>query len=396
MKLYDHQQQLLDEDPSRCGIWWGTGSGKTKMALLLAQGRTLVVAPKTIVEDGTWGREFIETGGKEIKVLSKETFRRDHASLPMYDTVILDEAHTFAGATPALRYRKGKPVPKTSLLFEAAAAYLAAKPPKRLYLLTATPIRSPMSVWALAQLLGHFWDFYKFRDAFYIRLNMPGREVWQPRKDSFTKDRLAKAVQKLGSVWKLSDGFDVPEQTDITKACLLTAGQKALIRDLPLEYPNPLVLIGKRHQAEQGESKCEAVSDLQAEFGKVIVYCRYIEQIRQMEEYFKTQKITTLTLTGTTRERRSFMQSAERMEEGVAIIQSSISAGYELPSFSCMVFASCSWSWVDYVQAKGRILRANALKKNLYVHLVSGEVDKAVLAALGEKKDFSERVFTTT
>jgi superfamily II DNA or RNA helicase len=147
------------------------------------------------------------------------------------------------------------------------------------------------------------------------------------------------------------------------------------------------------HQEEQGESKCVAIEDLYHEFGKVLVFARYTQQLSDMEKYFADRKIQTWRLDGQTKNRKVFMQSAEKANEGIALVQASISSGYELPSFSCVVFASCSWSYVDYEQAKGRVLRANALKKNLYVHLIAGEVDKEVLAALTLKKDFNERIF---
>jgi superfamily II DNA or RNA helicase len=173
----------------------------------------------------------------------------------------------------------------------------------------------------------------------------------------------------------------------------MTKEQKDAIKALPLEFPSPLVLVGKMHQEEQGESKCVAIEDLYHEFGKVLVFARYTQQLSDMEKYFADRKIQTWRLDGQTKNRKVFMQSAEKANEGIALVQASISSGYELPSFSCVVFASCSWSYVDYEQAKGRVLRANALKKNLYVHLIAGEVDKEVLAALTLKKDFNERIF---
>ena len=55
--LYKHQQIIIDEDKKKCGIFLGTGSGKTRIALLLAQGKILIVAPKTQILDSNWERE---------------------------------------------------------------------------------------------------------------------------------------------------------------------------------------------------------------------------------------------------------------------------------------------------------------------------------------------------
>jgi hypothetical protein len=49
---------------------------------------------------------------------------------------------------------------------------------------------------------------------------------------------------------------------------------------------------------------------------------------------------------------------------------------------------------VDRVQAEGRILRANHLKKNLYIDLVvRGGVDEAVMECIKQKKSFDERLY---
>ena len=160
MELYKHQKSILKDDPKKCLIAWGTGSGKTATALMLAEGNTLVIAPKTTRDDKTW-QNNLKKLGKDVKltVISKEEIRRDYMSLPAFDTLIIDEAHTIAGVTPNVKYKNRKPYPKTSQLFEACHSYIKMNKPKRLYLLTATPIRSPMSVLALAWLLDKEIDF---------------------------------------------------------------------------------------------------------------------------------------------------------------------------------------------------------------------------------------------
>ena len=154
MKLFKHQQDIIDADPKKCGIFHGTGGGKTLTALSLARGKTLVICPKTLRDDKTWERN-LEKLGKQIPltVLSKEDFRRDWEKLPKFDTVIMDEAHTLTGVTPAIRHRNKVAEPKTSQLFDACMGYIKKHDPERLYLLTATPIRNPMAVYGLGLLL---------------------------------------------------------------------------------------------------------------------------------------------------------------------------------------------------------------------------------------------------
>lgn len=396
MQLYNHQKKILDDDFPKHGIFLQTGGGKTRVALSLARGTTLVVAPKTQVLDGNWEREYKKMGATfPLTVMSKEAFRRDNKTLRRYDTLIIDEAHTVAGVTPFTRSVKRVERPKASQLWEAVMAYIERTKPARIYPVTATPIRSPMSVWALARILGKTWDFYEFRKAFYTEVRMPGRSVWMPNKSQAAKERLGRVVASIGWVGQLSDWFDVPEQIDRTMYCPLSKEQEEAIDLLPLEYPMPLTLVGKTHEAEQGMSKVEKIEELREEFGKVLVFARYTAQIDAIHDHFLKKGIPAFTLTGKTKDRAAFVRAAEAMVEGVAIVQSSIAAGFELPSISCVIFASCDWSIVNYTQARGRVLRANALKRNLNVHLVSGDVDRAVLKALQDKQDFTEKMYIT-
>jgi hypothetical protein len=59
-----------------------------------------------------------------------------------------------------------------------------------------------------------------------------------------------------------------------------------------------------------------------------------------------------------------------------------------------MIFASRTYSFVDYDQALGRIQRVNNIKHNLYISLVVKDgVDEAVDKALAGKQDFNERLY---
>lgn len=424
MNLYAHQKKIIDENPAKAGLFMGTGSGKTRIALMLAKDTTLVIAPKTQVEDRNWEREYrkivIETVKKyhkreqvktfrdNLTVMSKEAFRRDAIALPRFNTVIVDEAHTCLGVTASIRWRHKQPIPKSSQIFEALEAYIARTKPDRFYLCTATIIRSPMTVWAAAKLLGEKWSWYEFRNTYYVRLPMPGREVFTPKSDSATKNRLAKAVRKIGYTGQLSDYFDVPDQSHKTIFLELTAKQNARIKALPLEYPDPLVLLGKTHSVENGvlngdefnaseafeNAKIDALKDLALEFPRMLVFAKYRAQIAQIASAMEDMGKKVLILTGDTKDRGKLISEANSSPEYVFIAQAQISAGYELPECPVMVFASMSYSVVDRIQGEGRILRANALKKNLYIDLVvRGGVDEAVYDSIRNKKDFNERIY---
>lgn len=416
MLFYEHQLKIINENPLKCGLFLGTGGGKTRTALALAEGKTMVIAPKTQVEDRNWQRERVELGMesgvnlniKGLEVISKETFRRDWMKLKGCDTLILEEAHTVLGVSPTQGWQKKQRVIKTSQVYAAVEAYIRKWKPNRIYIVTATPIRNPMCVWAAAQLLGKNWDFTKFRDAFYFRLPMPGREVYRPRTDTESRDRLAKAVQKLGYTGKLDEWFDVPPQIDKVVYVHLNKMQEARLKPLKVEYPDPLVYIGKRHQVENGvlagdeykepeefsNEKIDHILDLAVEFPKLVVFAKYLAQITQIKTALQKAGHTVYVLTGDTKDRGSVIKFANEHPNCVFIAQSQISSGYELPDFPCVVYASMSYSLVDLEQSRGRVLRANALKKNLYVYLVVKDgIDEQVYKTLMMKKDFNEAIF---
>lgn len=415
--LYDHQKKIIDEDKKRIGLFLGTGSAKTLTALHLAKGKILCVTPKLQFEEKNFQREADKWNlKKDIIHLSKEQFKKVWKTLPYFDTLILDEAHTMAGATPNIKWRNKQPYPKTSQMFEAIMGYIKNNRPERIYTLTATPIRSPMCVWGLSQILGAKWNFYDFREAFYIKLKKGFREFFIARTDKHTKERLGKAVRNIGYTGKLSDYFDVPNQIYKDVYVDKTDEQKQKLKEILTEFPDPLVQIGKRHQIENGvlrgdeysqselinDNKIEKLQDYALEFPKMIVFARYTEQIEKIKEALKDYNV--LTLQGKTKNRDQVLIEANKASECILIIQSQISAGYELPGptkehpdyvkFDAMIFASEDYSVINRVQAEGRTLRSNALNKNLYITLMTrGGIDEAVHKAVVNKVDFNERIY---
>lgn len=416
MKLYAHQKEIIDGDPKKCGLFLGTGSGKTRTALMLARGKTLVICPKTQWEDRNWVREaenFWEPERKfnPLSTVSKEKFRRDWEELAKtkWDTIIVDEAHTCLGATPNTRYIKKVATPKNSQIFDALQAFIARTNPDRIYLCTATIVKNPMTVWAAGTILGKKWSWDEWRSIFYTKLPMPGREVWAPRRDAATKDRLAHHVRSIGYIGRLEDFFDVPDQTFRTVHVELTEEQKKRIKEIRFEYPDPIVQIGKKHQIENGilsgnefsesetfsNQKIEKLLELAEEFPRMVVFAKYTAQIEAIRSAMETLGRKVYILSGSTKNRGELILEALKNPEYVFICQSQISAGWELPECPVVVFASKTYSFVDYSQALGRVQRANNIKKNLYISLVvSGGVDDAIEKCIENKCDFDERVYT--
>lgn len=384
-KLYNHQIEIIQKDPKKCGLFLGTGSAKTRIALELAQGKILVIVPKTQKEDNLWERENIKWDiNKDLTIISKEKFRTIANTLPKFDTVICEEAHTCLGVTPNICWKNRQPVPKTSQLFNVLKNYIQKTKPNRLYLLTATIIKNPMTVWGAGIILGYNWNFYKWRDTFYFKLPMAGREVFAVKNNTENKNKLSTIVNKIGFTGKIEDYVDMPEQ--IFKVIYVNLKKKQLkkIKELPFEYPDPLVLQGKIHCVENGcligdeysptelfdNEKIEKILELSFEFPRMVVFAKYRSQIAQIASTLIKEGKKVITLTGDTKERGVAILEANNSEECIFIVQSQLSMGYELPNYPVMIFASLDWSLVNYIQAIGRISRINNPKRNLYIHLV--------------------------
>jgi len=93
LRLYKHQQELLDFNPKRHLISFGTGTGKTITAIMLANKNcrtVLVVCPKALAEN--WRRNMIEHAWPSLiwSVVTKEEFKKHWDHLMPYQGIIID------------------------------------------------------------------------------------------------------------------------------------------------------------------------------------------------------------------------------------------------------------------------------------------------------------------
>lgn len=418
--FYEIQKQIIIDDKHTAGVFLGTGVGKTLPCLVLGQGRILVVSPKQQKLDRTWQKNNEKFGlNKDVTVMSKEEFRRDWDLIDRFDTLIFDEGHNMLGVMPELHQRDRISIPKTSQIFEASFNYIRKHHPERFYIATATPMSKPMNVWAISKLFGKTWDFFKFRETFYFKTMMGRREVWLPRKDEQTRQRLALAVQKLGYTGSLSDFMDVPEQTHVVVPIELSSEQKQALKQLETDEADPMVRRARMRTIENGilyGKKVEKVSekedamvkdtkyfpngkmayilDRAEEFDKLFIFAAYTAQVYAIADTLDGMlDCDVIAVTGDTKNRDRVFDDMERMKKGVVVVASQICEGYRVPSAPCMIFASKSSRYVHYQQGVGRILDGQHLKKNLYIHLVVPDgADEACHESIMEGKDFEEKL----
>lgn len=392
MELFNHQKKFLEQGRKKCLLAWGTGTGKTITALswakLLGQD-TLVICPKALRQN--WLRN-VSALGVPATVLTKEEMRRDWEKLGKFNVVIYDEAHYAAGmkSQMAKNFRK----------------YLKRHKTENILLLTATPyLSTPWNIYVLAGHLGYQWGYFSFKTRFFQDRYI-GRRVVPEVRPGMEKE-IANLVKHIGDVVHLEDCIDVPEQIFETEYFELTPTQTKAIKENV--ETNPIVRWTKNHQIEQGvvkgneyeeaqrfeSHKLARILELVEENDKIIIVCRYNLQIDDYRQAVRAKLgREALVIRGDVKNRDEVVQEAERSKQAVVLIQGSCSEGYELPSFPLMVFASLDFSYKNYAQLLGRILRINHPKKNVYLHLlVKDGIDEAVYGAMMKKKDFDIAIY---
>jgi hypothetical protein len=423
--LAKHQRQFAKTARPYEGLWHGTGCAKTRTALHTVQdydGSILVIAPKTTVHKQQWQYEAKVLGMKAPTVISKETFRRDHQILNRFRVVIVDEAHCICGMQPNTRRINKREVPKTSQLYDSVLWYITNHRPERLILSTATPNKTPMSVYAASVLLGHKWDFYDFRSEFYTILPMDlpwGQVVYAPRRTKIVMDALAERTRELGQVLRLEDLKDIPEQTYRTVEFELTAQQKKQIELLPSMFTGDATLRGKRHQIENGilysdvfdpktnriikktqrfdNAKLDYILERADEFEKMVIFANYTEQVNMIADALRKEgKENVFVMDSSTKDRKAVETQAEKLQSAYIVAQASVSSEWEYKSAPVVIFASLSNKSLDYIQGKGRVQRYDKVKKNLYIHLKTtykGSIDAKWFDTIMSGRDFNEALF---
>ncbi len=406
--LYQHQQRIVDDFKPKLLIAHGLGTGKTITALALAKKAhvpTLVICPKMLKpkwkrETNEWlgdMRPHLPLGESHHLVLTKEEFKRDYKIIGKYDAIIVDEAHNTFGSLKAQGHK-------------ALMLYIKVHNPTYIWLLTGTPYTStPFSIYALARILGHKWNWLDFRDKYFREKYLGKRVIFEPRAG--IEHEIADLVRQIGSVVRLDECIDVPVQSFAEEKFTYTKEQLAEIVSLKDRVSNPLTRFGKMHQIAQGiligdeytadktfpAKKNDRIMELAEENEKMIVFSRYNKHLDFLFDMLIEKDIPCMIINGATKDRDDKIRLAETSKRIVLLIQADCAEGYELPSFSIVVHASHTYSFVKYNQSCGRVLRINAPKPNYYLSLVTeGSADEPVMQAMQRKEDFHEEIFIKT
>lgn len=377
MKLYPHQEKFLNDNPNKALLAFDTGCGKTLSSIEWMKKRPnlnhLIIVPKNIKVK--WERDMLEHKEIKCEVITKEEFKKYSSSHA--DSLVIDEADFFGSPL----FMKGRSQLATKLY-----EYISKNKIEHILLMTATPLRNaPHTMHSLLAYIGLAPLWKEWQRSCYELSYLPylptaaylPKKLWRKTVIDYAKPKIYTA--------KISDIADVPTQHE-EYIRLKTDEPKEILADNP---------VSEWHEYARAESygikahpKIEWIKDYIRGKSKVIIVCRYKAQIAEYAKELSKER-EVFTLTGETRNQDEVIQNAKESFECVFLIQASIGAGFELPEFSYMIFASMSFSHRDYIQMKGRILRINHLKQNWYTYLIGGNKDNSVYKKIMAGEDYT-------
>lgn len=422
MQLFDHQKKFVSSKRKKAILVWGTGTGKSKTSIAWAMNNrtdqqkstpVLVICPKYLKKK--WEAEFISFAGdkeeeelikgsldtKIIRIISKEEFRRDWDKLQAYGSVIVDEAHYFAGIKSQMSKNLGKYIKKHNTQFILG--------------LTATPfLSSPLNIYTLGKHLGmtgYTWSYMWFMQTFYDQVTMGMRTVPMIKKN--IESILAMKVREIADIVDMKDCVDLPDENHIVEYYSMTHEQERGVK--AIQEVNHLTRWTKIHQICGGHLKGDEYNEpkefksdkfnraleLIAENKKAIVVTRYVgesemlarEIISSSDPAFSSKKV--LMINGDVKDKQAVLDEANASDDCVLLVTAACSEGWEAPTFNTMIFYSYDFSLKNYIQMKGRIQRINAIQKCAYISLIMEKtIDEDVYKNVAVKKtDFHLSIY---
>lgn len=363
--LFQHQQDFVNRNPNNTILAWEGGTGKTRAAvewLRLRSGYRLVVCPKRV--KAKWQKELDNV---EAVVLTKEEFVKLWRTLPEPSAVVIDEADEFASPL-FIRGARSK-------RSEAMYNYLSKAPYAHRLLLTATPVRStPWNMHTLMCFLGVYVDWKVWQSEFFELARRPflPRPAWFPKAD--WRRRIRTYIDRHCEIVLMKDCVGVlPPATEV-------------VHKLKSDPAPPELTWHERHRLENA-NKVPAIEEIISSYRKAVVVVYYREQ---MEQIYKAMKGSwnVYQMHGGTKDQEAVIAQAQADDECVLLVQASLVAGYDLDTFSIVVFASMSFKVADHVQMKFRVRRIHNLHPVAYHYLLAGPCDRGVYNTVMSGKDF--------
>ena len=378
--LFKHQIKFKNNQKDKMILVWEGGLGKTIAGCIwLQNGRdsdALVVCPKKVVRKWKkalkdWGTKATVLSKGEFKKISEETKESPHK----WSAKIIDEADEYASPLFVAKQRSDLSV----ALFDLTKAY----PDMPTLLLTATPIRStPWNLHSILTFFGRYIDWKEYRQRFFY-LQYP---------DEYQFRYLSRPAYMKTPTWREDIRPLLEKYADIVllKDCV---GELPPTIEEKVEVKTPKFIktpetkpFFDQHRWEQ-QNKVKIILEDGREYRKVLVVVYYREQIEELAKQLSKDK-ETFVVHGGVKDAESIIEKAQETDECYLIMQASTGVGSDCDTFSCVDFASMSYSVRDFVQMKYRVRRIHNLHPVKYRYLIGGVCDKAILENVEKGKNF--------
>ena len=255
-------------------------------------------------------------------------------------------------------------------------------------------------------LIGKDWNYYKWLTTFFIQVKYGPRSFFKPNEKMFPQ--LIELLKKIGITQKLEDITGKIDDLYEVEMFDLNNDQKKYLKEVC--DSTPIARYSKYHQLESGVLKSDGYSeglsfdcDKDTRIGeliddnkKIIIVCRYLDQIQKYEQLSQKKNRRFYTIRGGQKiTAPEVAKSANADEDAIVIIQADTSDGYDLKSFSVMCFASMSYSFISYKQVADRMKSMSKTEPCHYIHLLTRgkTIDNGIYKSIKLGQDFSDKVF---
>lgn len=367
LKPLPHQQKIIDINPHKVLLDWSPRVGKTLPAVIWIdlpsqRGNTYIICKKSNKRE--W-----QGMGTLANVLTKEEFKKQAQFIKNPTAIVVDECHHFGAAL----FVKGRSDLATTLY-----NLLKDNPDCHFMGLSGTMVRnSPWSFHTLLCYIGVYIPWKEWRKEFFELTYMP----YLPKPAYFPKKNWREGVYKYRK--KYCDQVSLQDVVDY-----LPPVKPTVVHVKQKKYEKPIdevVTWTHEHRHEQ-QGKDKWIVDL--EYKKVIVVCRYTEQINELAKKLGEYKDVYI-LNGQTKDQGETIKKAQESEECYFIVQAKMGEGWEGFMFDCMVFASMDDAFVSNFQMHERQRNVINLKDIEIFYLLGGKWDEKIYESFLLGQDFN-------
>ena len=367
------------------------GLGKTLVGLATCAkantGKVLIVCPAFLVPNWQSEIEKFMSDPTPFEVVSYNGLK--HIDMSEYGALIVDEAHGF----------KNLQAKRTKLLHKLIAEHK----PKRLMLLTGTPIKNDVteffSLLRLCWLGGKYPEFDIYGNSFHRFANtFSNKKVtpWATKYEGLKNvERLKELLAPVYIRRRAEDVLDLPPEVDRE---VLFSERDSLDSQLASAWDNYEGTKSKNFSTGKAISALakvaytvEFVKENIEEMGKVVIFTDHVQSAKNLYSELHDYGAHFVT-GGTLASKRSEYVSSINGGDARVLISTigSLSVGVNLTGVNHMIFNDLPWVPADISQARKRIHRIGQKNTCFYYYILASRIDQAIVRTLDKKRKVLE------